>query len=90
MDVAGNSATASTSFTVEVTEASLCNLTRRFSTKPQIADALCAKMSAAAAAPTPQARAGEIGAFLNQVAAQTGKAFTAAYAAILTNLADAL
>jgi hypothetical protein len=90
VDVAGNSATASTSFTVEVTEASLCNLTRRFSSKPQIADALCAKMSAAAGAPTPQARAGEIGAFLNQVAAQTGKAFTAAYAAILTNLADAL
>ena len=90
VDVAGNTAGASVTFTVEVTEGSLCNLTRRFSTKPQTADALCTKLDAAAHAPTPEARAGQIQAFLNQLSAKTGKDFSAADAAILAGLAEAL
>jgi hypothetical protein len=90
VDVAGNSAAASVTFTVEVTEASLCNLSTRFSSKPQISSALCVKLDAAAHAPTPQARAGHITAYLNQLSAQAGKAFTAAEFAILAGLAGAL
>lgn len=90
VDVAGNSASASVTFTIKVTEESLCNLTRRFSTKPQIADSLCTKLDAARQAPTPQARAGHLRAFLNELDAQTGKAFSPANAAILSKLARAL
>lgn len=90
VDVAGNVGTGSTAFTVEVTEASLCNLTTRFSSKPQIASSLCVKLDAAAHAPTPEARAGHIHAYMNQLAAQVGKAFTLADFAILTGLAAAL
>lgn len=90
VDLAGNSASASVTFIIEVTEASLCNLTQRFTTKPQIADSLCVKLDAARQAPTPQARAGQLRAFLNQLAAQTGKAFSPANAAILAKLARAL
>jgi hypothetical protein len=89
-DVAGNTGGASATFTVEITEASLCILTQRFSTKPQIAGALCAKLDAASHAATPQARAGQLGAYLNQLDAQTGKAFSAGDAAILAALARAL
>jgi hypothetical protein len=88
-DVAGNSSAASTAFEVIVTEDSLCNLARMFATKPQIADALCTKLDGAEHAATPEARAGHLGAFVNQVAAQTGKALSAADAAILTALARA-
>jgi hypothetical protein len=90
VDTAGNSASASVTFTVEVTAVSACNLTRRFSTKPGIADSLCAKLDAARRAPMPPARAGKLRAYLNELNAQTGKAFSPAYAAILSRLAQAL
>jgi hypothetical protein len=90
VDLAGNSASASVTFTIQVTEGSLCNLTRRFTTKPQIADSLCAKLDAARQAPTPQARAGQLRAFLHELDAQTGKAFSRADAAILAKLGQAL
>jgi hypothetical protein len=90
VDVAGNSASARITLTIEVTEKSLCNLTRRFTTKPPIADSLCAKLDAASRAPTPKARAGQLRAFLNQLDAQTGKAFSPADAAILSKLVQAL
>lgn len=90
VDLAGNGASASVTFTIQVTEGSLCNLTRRFTTKPQIADSLCGKLDSARQAPTPQARAGKLGAFLNELNAQTGKAFSTADAAILSRLAQAL
>ena len=90
VDVAGNAAGASVTFAVEVTEASLCNLTERFSSKPQIADALCTKLDAAAHASTPEARAGHLGAYLHQLSAQAGKAFTIAEFAILSGLVAAL
>ena len=90
VDLAGNTAGASVTFTVVVTEGSLCNLTQRFSSKPQTANALCTKLDEAAHAPTPEARAGKIQAFLNELAAKTGKDFSAVDAAILANLAQAL
>jgi hypothetical protein len=90
VDAAGNSASASITFTVKVTEESLANLTRRFSTSPSIADSLSVKLDAARRAVTPQARAGQIRAYLNELAAQTGKAFSPGHAAILSRLAQAL
>ena len=90
VDVAGNTGSGSTTFEVIVTEDSLCNLTQRFSTKPQIAGALCTKLDQAKNAPNAQARAGMLGAYRNQLAAQTGKAFSAGDAAILDALANAL
>ena len=89
-DFAGNTGGGSTSFTVEVTPASLCNLTRMFSTKPQVGDSLCAKLDGAASAATPSARAGKIGAFINEVSAQSGKAFDPSEAALLIGFASAL
>jgi len=90
VDLAGNRASASVTFTVQVTEGSLCTLTQRFATKPQTAGSLCIKLEAARRANSPQARAGQLGAFLSELDAQTGKAFSAADAAILSRLAQAL
>ena len=89
-DVAGNTGSASASFTVIVTGASLCNLSTRFSATPQLAHALCVKVEDIDSAPTPGARAGRIGAFIHEVDAQTGKNLSAEEAAILIALANAL
>ena len=88
-DSAGNSATTSARFSVAVTHAGLCTLTRRFVTKPGIANALCQKLNAATAG-TPQSQAGQIDAYVNQVEAQAGKAVLADQAAILIALARLL
>lgn len=92
-DRAGNRGTGSTSFTVTATFDSLCTLTQRFSTDAGVANGLCAKLSAAAAA---RAR-GDTGpmdnildAYTHQVAAQSGKALTAQQADTLTKLAQSL
>lgn len=90
-DNAGNGATASTSFTVRVSFSSLCNLTRRFSSNAGVALGLCAKLNAAdasVASGDQNAKAGEIGAYQNQVAAQSGKAISVTNAAILSELAS--
>jgi hypothetical protein len=75
---------------VIVTFDGLCELTHSYSTKPQIADSLCAKLRNAAAAPNANALDGLLDAFQNQVDAQTNKAFTPAQAAVLKRLADRL
>lgn len=92
-DHAGNVGNGSTSFRVVVTFSGLCNLTTRFSSKAGIATSLCAKLNAASAA----AARGEtataeniLGAYRNEVSAQTGKAFTGAEAATLIRLSQAL
>lgn len=72
---------------------SLCTLATGFSTKAGVATALCAKLSAASASAArgdATSRTGQLGAFINQVSAQSGKALTAEQAAILTRLAKAL
>jgi hypothetical protein len=91
-DGAGNSESATYSFTVRVTADSLCNLTRRFATKP-LGNSLCAQLSAAAAAAArgnEKAKANALAAYTREVNAQTGKAFIAGNAAILTSLASYL
>jgi hypothetical protein len=77
---------------VVVTFDSLCTLTQRYSTRPRIAAALCNKLQNAATAPNANARNGLLGAYQNQVDAQTGanKAFTDAQAQVLKGLADRL
>lgn len=93
MDPAGNSGSGSASFNVIVTYDSLGNLVRRFVTKHGIANSLLAKLNAAEAA---QARGnikaveGTLGAFVNELSAQSGKSLTDENAAILIRLAEAL
>lgn len=92
-DNAGNVDTASTTFTVEVTFASLCSLTRRFVSQAGIANAMCQKLNVAAASASrgnERAKAGQLQAYVNHVQAQSGKSISAANAATLTRLAGAL
>lgn len=92
-DEAGNTGTGSTTFTVQVTNASLCNLTKQFVSNGGIANSLCVKLDNAAkqaAAGNTTASDNVLGAYINEVAAQSGKALTAAQADILTRLAKAL
>jgi DNA/RNA endonuclease G (NUC1)/methionine-rich copper-binding protein CopC len=89
-DAAGNVGTGSTSFTVVVTFADLQALVRQFSTNAGVANGLNAKLDAASHAPNSNAKAGQLGAFQNQVNAQTGKALTVAQAAILLRFVQAL
>jgi hypothetical protein len=89
-DVAGNTGSGSTTFTVSVTYASLQNLVARFSTDPAVTAGLNAKLAAASKARTAAARNAQLSAFENQVRAQTGKALTAEQASLLISLAEAL
>jgi hypothetical protein len=92
-DVAGNVGTASTSFTVQVTSDSLCNLVQRFVTQSGVATALCSQLSAASAAAARgdvTTKSNILSAFVSTVAAQSGQAMTTDQAAILTRLAQAL
>ncbi len=92
-DKAGNTGSGSTTFAVTVDATSLCGLVKQFSTKAGIANSLCAKLDAAAAAAArgqAATKANILGAFDNEVAAQSGKALTAAQAKLLTQLAAAL
>lgn len=92
-DLADNTGSATASFNVVVTHGSLCNLTQQFVTKKGVAQSLCAKLDAAAAAAgrgNDKAAANIMGAYVNEVSAQSGKALTHEQAAILTQLANEL
>ena len=92
-DLAGNTGNGSTSFTVQVTTAGLGNLVMQFVTNAGVANSMISKLNAAAAAEArgnTQAKAGAIGAFINELQAQADKALTAAQAATLIALAQAL
>jgi uncharacterized lipoprotein YddW (UPF0748 family)/fibronectin type 3 domain-containing protein len=81
-DAAGNVRSASVTYTVQVTVNSLANVTREFVTGPGeggIENSLVKKLEH-----------GEIGAFVNEVKAQTGKRITAEQADILIRLAKSL
>ena len=70
----------------------LCDLTKMYVNKEGVASAMCAKLSAAEAAEERgdyEARNGALGAYLNQVAAQSGKALTRRRAETLSNLMKA-
>lgn len=90
-DNAGNTRTAATSFTVTVTEASLCRLAERWAAG--LSMSLCKKLQNAAAAGirgSMEARANMIGAFINEVQAHAGRKIGATEAATLVRLAQAL
>ena len=73
--------------------ARMCELTRAYVEKEGIAHALCAKLEAAAAADArgqAQAKAGSLGAYVNQLRAQSGKAITAERASFLISLVPEL
>jgi len=89
-DLAGNTTSASTSFTVGVSCTSLSSLVRTFTSDAAVANGLLAKVSAICSSPNANSKAGQIGAFDNQVRAQTGKALTAAHADYLTRFAGLL
>jgi GH35 family endo-1,4-beta-xylanase len=89
-DVAGNVGSGSTTFTVNVTYASLETLVSRFSTSVDVAAGLNDKLIAASQAKTTLARDKQLDAFEGQLSAQTGKALTAGQAQILLTLERAL
>ena len=89
-DRAGNVGHGAASFTVTVTSASLGALVTQFSAGGGVATGLIAKLDAAAAASNVTARNGLLTAFINEVNAQIGNAFTAEQAQILTGFASAL
>ena len=71
----------------------LCTLTKQYVNKEGVAHAMCAKLSAAGAAEARgdhEGKRGSLGAYLNQVAAQSGKALTRSRATTLTTLAKTL
>ncbi|OLC20814.1 MAG: hypothetical protein AUH33_02955 [Chloroflexi bacterium 13_1_40CM_68_21] len=89
-DKAGNVTTASTTFSVEVSESSLCVLARRFVVKDGVASSLCAKLDSAAAARDRGKLTTErniLNAFANEVGAQRGKSITEERANLLIDLA---
>jgi hypothetical protein len=92
-DNAGNASSASTSYTVSVTYQSLCALTKRWVSNAGVASSLCAKLTAAEqsdARGNAQSKAGQMGAYSNEIRAQTGKSLTSARAALLLSFAAAL
>jgi hypothetical protein len=78
-DVAGNTTLATTSFTVIATSESLCNLTRLFEAKSQIADAMCKQLEA-----------GAFRAYINLLRSQTDKTLTSNDALFLAGFAESL
>jgi hypothetical protein len=84
----GNIGDGSTRFTVVVTNTSLQSLVNHFCTNAGVAAGLNAKLVAVGSAANASARAGQLGAFKNQVSAQTGKTLTANQATVLLRLAE--
>ncbi len=78
-DLSGNTTTVQTTFTVTVTGGSLCTLTRRWVSQHGVANAMCVKLQHEQYLP-----------YIYHVRAQTGKTVSAANAAILIRLANAL
>ena len=73
--------------------ARVCELTQAYVTKHGIAKSLCAKLDAAERADArsqANAKAGALGAYMNELRAQSGKAITAERAAFLISLVPEL
>ena len=93
LDLAGNPASATFTYTIGSTDETLCALTKSLVTKEGIAKSLCAKLDAAAvsgARGNTTARANQLNAYRNEVEAQRGKAISDADAAVLIALVDLL
>ncbi len=92
-DVAGNDASATTSFTVVDTAGGLCGLVQAWEAGAGIANSLCQKLAAAerdGARGDLKAKAGVIDAFDQEVEAQAGKSIASADAQTLIDLAAGL
>jgi minor extracellular serine protease Vpr len=94
-DRAGNAASAQADVSVRVTHDSLCTLSQQFlqGAAPGLSNSLCAKLDAARGSlerGNAKAANNQLSAYQNQVAAQSGKALSAAQAATLSRLARAL
>jgi Bacterial Ig-like domain len=89
-DKDGGTTTYTAEVDVTVTFTSLCDLVRAYSTDPKVADDLCAKLEQAEQAATATGRAGNLGAFRNQVDAKVGKGLTAGQGAELKLLSTRL
>ena len=89
-DVAGNTGSGSTTFTIIVTTRSLQNLVTRFSTKGPLAKDINHHLDEAAAAKNAKERDKKIDEVQKKIAKESGKAFTPEQARVLIALADAL
>jgi uncharacterized protein YjbJ (UPF0337 family) len=89
-DLAGNVGSGSVSFMVGVSCDAVKGLIGQWVSNKGIASALTAKIDAVCSAPNANAKSGKLGAFDNQVAAQTGKAITKEHADLLEQYAGAL
>jgi hypothetical protein len=92
-DGSGNTTTATQRVTIGLTETSLCALTRTLVASSDIANSLCAKLSAASASLARgnlTAHENQLDAFIHEVEAQRGKAISDANARSLIDLAAML
>lgn len=92
-DEAGNTTTVTATFTVVLNASGLCALVHQLSSSEDVADGLCDKIrqiAAASAAGKTKVASNVLGALGNQLRAQTGKALTAAEAALIAGLAAQL
>lgn len=88
-DNAGNSASASTTFTVEVSVAGVAALIAQWVSNPGVAKSLVAKLESIGEA-SGNSKAGKIGAFTNAVEAQRGKTISSAHADALIAMVQSL
>jgi len=89
-DVAGNTASASTTFTVDVTLDGLCNLARTFSDKARAADELCRILDRAGKAKHCEKVRRELHEFREELWEHVPRAFTVDEAKALSRLSRAL
>lgn len=92
-DNAGNVGNGSAAFTVTVDPNSLSTLTQRWVTDPNTASALCAKLAAAQASVArgdTNSAENQLGAYRNQLSAQSGKNIPADKAQILSQLSQTI
>jgi predicted extracellular nuclease len=93
IDLAGNPASTTFTYTIGSTDETLCALTKSLVTKEGIGKSLCAKLDAAAAAGArgnTTARENQLNAYRNEVEAQRGKAISDPNATALIELLDLL
>lgn len=86
----GGSTTYTKVVSVQVTHASLCQLTREYSSDPKTADSLCKKLADAAGTGGKGPKQEKIQAYIDQVQSKRGKDFTNAEADTLIRLANRL
>jgi hypothetical protein len=89
-DRAGNAGSASATFTVGASTDGVCALVTQWSSNAGVANSLCAKLRAAAAAGPGKTANNILGAALNELSAQSGKKIPADKAALLASYVQAM